>query len=670
MKTNDAGATTATDESPGCVEKSNRRRQRREMSSCSSSSNEDEIRRLAFTSDPDYHSARTLLQRKGDIKAMTHAYMSLFGDQFLAFVKAMVDAEVSHGSEDQAAEMIRGNTPCMKMLSEVAYVVGTGYLRDVLTGPMSVLFHLPESLEVNHEIVRDEATLEAHRAQLESLAQAILDRLVRSPFPPLLASLCLCLRRSVAARFHAHSDSVLGGFLFLRVVCPVVVMPYHSVVFPHLEKANLPSHARRSSILVAKLLQNLANNAFFKEDYMAPFNPFIRRNFPTVVAFYDRICQSVDVTTLATSIPPRDATPCCPSPLSIDEAWKVVRDRLDSPLDTFPLSVALPLQKPSMSNATTTLGDLSTASATLSLDRPKQKASSTTSWFNSTFFLSHRGGAPPPPLAFDQVFESQRHNPLDHHADLIQMAHTGLVALLNATNTAHEQDASATWTNGQTKRGVQVHSRVRRAVLELKASVVVAADPSTCLAYIAAPRGREIWSTWGHEVRELERLDCTSRILHRTNYGSKLPPFLLWCCMQLQDAVELESVFYPNESSDASHDKDDSEPATCATGDTPSHHALVFQSVTYPDVPPVSGVVRSCVHSSGFVLSPIANGSNNDDDAKLHDATDTLVTFAIRMDHALAPLQAKPYQKQLLTLAKLKVAIEKSATTASRASGS
>ncbi|RLO01310.1 hypothetical protein DYB28_015938, partial [Aphanomyces astaci] len=158
---------------------------------------------------------------------------------------------------------------------------------------------------------------------------------------------------------------------------------------------------------------------------------------------------------------------------------------------------------------------------------------------------------------------------------------------------------------------------------------------------------------------ELERLDSTSRVLHRTNYGTKLPRFLLWCCMQLQDACELESVFYPPCKPNHSPSSYPSSPSSHAqNGDVSAAHrtlvnqdddswmcALVFQ--VYKHLPPVAGVVRSSVLSSGFVLQVTPDKT-------------TRVTFTIRMDEDVAPLQAKPYQKQLLTLAKLKLAIERS----------
>ncbi|CAK4686378.1 unnamed protein product [Aphanomyces euteiches] len=67
------------------------------------------------------------------------------------------------------------------------------------------------------------------------------------------------------------------------------------------------------------------------------------------------------------------------------------------------------------------------------------------------------------------------------------------------------------------------------------------------------------------------------------------------------------------------------------------------------DVPPAAGVVRSHIYSSGFIVRPENSVSRST----------SLVTFAIRMEHDLMPLQAKPYQKQILTLTKLKQAIER-----------
>ncbi|KAF0694157.1 Aste57867_14944 [Aphanomyces stellatus] len=579
----------------------------------------DEALRESLVSDVEFHLARTLVQvpphqlplsfptlvvqRKGDMRQLTLAYMSLFQDQFLDMLTYMINAEISNVSESQAAELMRGNTPTMKMLCEFAYAVGTDYFRDVLDAPLTDLFQLPHSLEVNTQLVTDAAMLAANQQTLEAFAQAILDRLVATAasFPPALARLCHFLRRSVAVRFHAHTDAALGGYLFLRVLCPIIVMPYHSVVFPTLDKASVPSHALRSSILVAKLLQNLANNALFKEEYMTVFNPFIRRNFATVVDFYDRLC-AVDASPTH-ALPPRPYS--SPSLLSTRAALEIVRDRIA----TGPVATATHSSPPLTSSSDMLKAD----PVTLSLDRQPRKHRSDTG-ASRRFFFSQRGV--PDSRPEDVGLLSQVH--------YVEMAHRGLQSLLAALS-----DTTESWQVLQHKHGVPVRSRVRRGIFELEATVVIHETPDAVFNFIASPAGREIWSTWGQEVRELEQVDRSSRLVHATNFGAK-SSFFLWCCMQLQDACELETGFSPSP-----------EGVHC--------HALLFQSVGRPDVPLVPGVVRSHLYSSGFVVRP----SSSD------DLSSSTVTFSIRMEEDLMPLQAKPYQKEVATLGKLKLALER-----------
>ncbi|KAF0724884.1 hypothetical protein Ae201684_016535 [Aphanomyces euteiches] len=552
-----------------------------------------------LTSDPDFELARQLLDRPGDIKQLTKAYMCLFeNNQYIAFLRCMIDNEVAQSEESNA--LMRGNTPTMKVLTEFAYTVGAEFLQEVLADPLTqLIFRSTQSLEVNHLVVEDADQLHDHQVQLEAMAQTILDRLVATPFPPPLSSICVALRRSVASRFHVHTDAVMGGFLFLRVLCPVIIKPYHSCVFPTLDKASVAPHALRSSILVAKLLQNLANNALFKEDYMAVFNPFIRCNFPTVVAFYDRICSDTS-TDLSWS----------PSLMDVSTALEIVQDRYKSYVSTT-AAISSP-QSPLTALDNNAKVDMS---VTLSLDRNKRRPLSSLELTAQTSFLSHRGVDTPetePPPAHELVVQVQYD----------EMAHRGLMSLVRAI------DDPSGWVSVQEKQSVAVLSRKRKNLYELKATVCIEEEPSTCLAFIASPCGRELWSTWGHEVRQIEQVDESSQVVHRTNYGSKIPKFLLWCCMQLQDACELETLFSPS-----------------LTGD----YALVFQTMARADVPPAAGVVRSHIYSSGFIVRP---------ENSLSRST-SLVTFAIRMEHDLMPLQAKPYQKQILTLTKLKQAIER-----------
>lgn len=88
-------------------------------------------------------------------------------------------------------------------------------------------------------------------------------------------------------RFQEAKYTAVGAFIFLRFFCPAIVAP---------EAENLvatpPSkEMRRGLLLIAKVIQNLANNVLFgaKEPYMYPLNDFLTQNIYRVTTFLREI---------------------------------------------------------------------------------------------------------------------------------------------------------------------------------------------------------------------------------------------------------------------------------------------------------------------------------------------------------------------------------------------
>ena len=64
--------------------------------------------------------------------------------------------------------------------------------------------------------------------RLLSVAQTFLDHIIKTSLeacPVQIREVCECLRREVEARFPNASCSAVGGFYFLRFVCPTIVSP-------------------------------------------------------------------------------------------------------------------------------------------------------------------------------------------------------------------------------------------------------------------------------------------------------------------------------------------------------------------------------------------------------------------------------------------------------------
>jgi neurofibromin 1 len=98
------------------------------------------------------------------------------------------------------------------------------------------------------------------------------------------------ISEAVHPRFPNAKYTAVGAFMFLRFFCPAIVAP---------EAEGLVSVAptkemRRGLLLIAKIIQNLANNILFgtKEPYMFPLNPFLVQNIHLVIGFLREVSVS------------------------------------------------------------------------------------------------------------------------------------------------------------------------------------------------------------------------------------------------------------------------------------------------------------------------------------------------------------------------------------------
>merc|ERR1712125_280375 len=90
--------------------------------------------------------------------------------------------------------------------------------------------------------------------------------------------ICSDLRRIVGAKFADFWPRAVGGFFFLRFVCPVIASPTTAGM---VAGTGAPSkNARRALILITKVLQNVANQTAFNEPWMAESEKCVREHIP------------------------------------------------------------------------------------------------------------------------------------------------------------------------------------------------------------------------------------------------------------------------------------------------------------------------------------------------------------------------------------------------------
>lgn len=131
--------------------------------------------------------------------------------------------------------------------------------------------------------------VDANRQLLEGTVTHILARLAETldQAPARLRIIAHALVRATAQRFSDQcAQFVVGGFLYLRFICPVILEWPTRITEKQKSKHNTPPKltvaCRRNLLILTKVLQNLANGVFFgaKEQFMLPLNKYVEANIP------------------------------------------------------------------------------------------------------------------------------------------------------------------------------------------------------------------------------------------------------------------------------------------------------------------------------------------------------------------------------------------------------
>ncbi|KAJ1878916.1 Ras GTPase activating protein ira2, partial [Coemansia sp. S17] len=113
---------------------------------------------------------------------------------------------------------------------------------------------------------------------VERLCSLVIDAIVGSvgALPASLRWICNLIYRIVITRFPDAGYTAVGGFVFLRFLCPAIVAPDAHGICSQITNPEV----RRGLLLCTKITHNLANDILFgnKETYMVPLNKFISEN--------------------------------------------------------------------------------------------------------------------------------------------------------------------------------------------------------------------------------------------------------------------------------------------------------------------------------------------------------------------------------------------------------
>ncbi|KAK1800763.1 hypothetical protein P4O66_005953 [Electrophorus voltai] len=250
---------------------------------------------------------------------------------------------------DSMQTLFRGNSLASKIMTFCFKVYGATYLqkllepllRGVITGPEWQMI----SFEVDPTRLEPSEVLEENQRNLLQMTSRFFLAITSSSceFPPQLRSVCHCLFQAtchsllnkatlkekkeskkavVSQRFPQNSIGAVGSAMFLRFINPAIVSPYEAGILdkkppPRIERglklmSKVGERVRAGGgvvlgwvlargvrghtplrvcllppLLFTQILQSIANHVLFtKEEYMRPFNDFVKSNFDAARRFF------------------------------------------------------------------------------------------------------------------------------------------------------------------------------------------------------------------------------------------------------------------------------------------------------------------------------------------------------------------------------------------------
>lgn len=198
------------------------------------------------------------------------------------------------------------------MLSVYAKWKGAQYLKNTLQKVLERLMLTSQDLDLELDPARVGSPEESQKnaLQLRIVAKVFIDDICASisNVPASFRQLCnivsitkpeherkqantlLKIVNAVEPRFPDAKYTAVGAFIFLRFFCPAIVAPD----VEGLVSTPPTKEMRRGLLLIAKVIQNLANNVLFgvKEPYMFPLNDFLVQNVFDITGFLREISVS------------------------------------------------------------------------------------------------------------------------------------------------------------------------------------------------------------------------------------------------------------------------------------------------------------------------------------------------------------------------------------------
>ncbi|KAF3935966.1 Neurofibromin [Dactylella cylindrospora] len=336
-----------------------------------------------------------------EIDEISFALLNIFDSKGLGLtlLKELIEQEVANTESE--SELLRRNCVATKMLSVFAKWKGANYLRSTLQKVLERLIISSDELDLELDPARTSSPEELQRnaLQLRFVTNVFIDEICKSveQVPAPFRFICHTITTSVTTRFPEAKFTAVGAFIFLRFFCPAIVAPDSEGLVKSIPKKGM----RRGLLLIAKVVQNLANNVLFgaKEPYMIPLNDFLTANIYRVTTFLRDISNPTQTSEQPAPVEVFDFGSCIALHRFMYDHWEVVRQKLLHQRITSPAIPSNVSPKYTVNDLKTPVAEFSALIPTLgappldfSWTRPQVQATAQPSYYRfQQFMLRHSG---------------------------------------------------------------------------------------------------------------------------------------------------------------------------------------------------------------------------------------------------------------------------------------
>ncbi|KAJ3504772.1 hypothetical protein NLJ89_g7765 [Agrocybe chaxingu] len=227
----------------------------------------------------------------GEVEMMISVLLNIFDSRasLMGLIKLIIEREVNQ--TDNEASLFRSNSTCSRFLSAFARLHGYNYLRSLVQPLLDTMLAMPpgSGYEIDptkaagQDIVQNQENVEYVASTFLTLMSSSLPTL-----PSMFREICAHIAKVVAEVWPEAKFAAMGAFIFLRFISPAVVTP--ETIDIEVPKDENSYVLRRGLMVIAKIIQNLANNIFFgKEAHMTILNKFLESNITNVTRFLSEL---------------------------------------------------------------------------------------------------------------------------------------------------------------------------------------------------------------------------------------------------------------------------------------------------------------------------------------------------------------------------------------------